>query len=64
MVCLLHHETFSQEKVNKGAAGSGFKINATIEDEGDEDDDDDEEDYDGCEETSLEVREEANNIMI
>merc|ERR1719192_6935 len=44
-----------QEKVNKGAAGSGFKINATIEDEGDDDDDDDEEDYDGCEETSLEA---------
>ena len=41
--------------MNKGAAGSGFKINATIEDEGDDDDDDDEEDYDGCEETSLEV---------
>ena len=45
--------------MNKGAAGSGFKINATIDDEADEDDDDDEEDYDGCEETSLEVREEA-----
>ena len=44
-----------QEKVNKGAAGAGFKINATIEDEEDEDDDDDEEDYDGCEETSLEA---------
>ena len=45
--------------MNKGAAGSGFKINATIDDEADDDDDDDEEDYDGCEETSLEVREEA-----
>merc|ERR1719187_784036 len=44
-----------QEKVNKGAAGSGFKINATIEDEADDDEDDDEEDYDGCEETSLEA---------
>ena len=44
--------------MNKGAAGSGFKINATIEDEADDEDDDDEEDYDGCEETSLEVREE------
>merc|ERR1719418_315182 len=44
-----------QEKVNKGAAGSGFKVNATIEDEDEEDDDDDDEDYDGCEETSLEA---------
>ena len=44
-----------QEKVNKGAAGSGFKGNATIEDEDEEDDDDDDEDYDGCEETSLEA---------
>merc|ERR550519_2388336 len=44
LVCLLYCKTLSQEKVNKGAAGSGFKINATIEDEGDEDDDDDEED--------------------
>merc|ERR1712025_1567262 len=35
-----------------GAACSGFKINATIEDDEDEDEDDD---YDGCEETSLEA---------
>lgn len=44
-----------QEKVNKGAVGSGFKINATIEDEEDDDDDDDDDEYDACEETSLEA---------
>ena len=44
-----------QEKVNKSAAGSGFKVNATIEDEEDEDDEDDDDDYDGLEETSLEA---------
>jgi len=42
-----------KEKVNKGAAGSGFEVKATIEDEVSDDDSDD--DYDGCEETSLEA---------
>merc|ERR1711915_608705 len=42
-----------KEKVNKGAAGSGFEVKATIEDE--ESDDDSDDDYDGCEETSLEA---------
>jgi len=44
-----------QEKVNKAAVGSGFKVNATIEDEEDDEDDDDDDEYDACEETSLEA---------
>jgi len=44
-----------QEKVNKGSANSGFKVNATIEDEEEEDDEDDDDEYDGMEETSLEA---------
>jgi hypothetical protein len=43
--------------VKKAGASAGFNVTATIEDdEDDEDDDDSDEDYDGCEETSLEVR--------
>ena len=44
-----------QEKVNKSCAASGFKVNASIEDEEDDDDEDDDDEYDACEETSLEA---------
>ena len=44
----------NQEKVQKAGGGSGFQITASIED-GEDSDDLSDDDYDGMEETSLEV---------